>query len=228
MLVHISNSQISTVTYTQTPFLLDSGSLNVNAAVANRIAANLAGIAMSMLVSIIPPYYSCKDPLFTLEYCEEMQKFHHSVAREYIETHDVSKESVLQMKDDIANFRKKAEMILIDGGRWVAFPYFRLPPELKRIFDILVAEEGYLVATFTGLTEMNIFQSQNYDLLKPALEEVLEGKDKTAPAIAKYLNEAGESNRIRFLSYLNRMTRLQVLREKLDSFEKPAWYSPFF
>ena len=58
----------------------------------------------------------------------------------------------------------------------------------------------------------------DYDLLKPASLEALEGKDATAPAISKYLNEASDREGRLFVSYLNRMARLRVLREKLNSF----------
>lgn len=195
------------------------GSYSINAGTASRILANLSGIAMAMLVSIIPPYYSGKDPRFTIDYCEELLKWHRSAALQYIENREISLESVMQMEDDVGNYRRKAEMIITDAGRWEALTYFRPPPELKKILNILIAEEGYLIAIFKLLVEIKYFQSQDYDLVKPAYIEALEGKDKTAPAISRYLNEASERNSRLFLSYLNRMARLRVLREKLNSFD---------
>ena len=128
---------------------------------------------------------------------------------------------MMQMEDDVGNYRRKAEMIITDAGRWEALTltYFRPPPELKTILNILIAEEGYLIAVFKLLVEIKYFQSQDYDLVKPAYIEALEGRDKTAPAISKYLNEASDRNGRLFLSYLNRMARLRVLREKLNSFD---------
>lgn len=200
------------------------GAYTVNAGATNRILVNLTGMAMAMLVSILPPYYSGKDPRFTIDYCEELQKWHRSLALQYIENRDISLESVMQMEEDVGNYRRKAEMILTDAGRWAALPYVRTPPELKKILDILIAEEGYLIAIFKLIVERKSFQSQDYDLLKPAYEEALEGEDKTAPAISKFLNEASDRNGRLFISYLNRMTRLQALREKLDAFEQPGWF----
>ena len=202
------------------------GIYSTNAGVAQRILANLVGIGMAMLVSMLPPYYTVKDPRYTIEYCEEIQKFHYSIAREYLETHDVSRETINQMEDDIGHLRRKAELILNDGGRWGDFPCFRQPPGLKKILDILIAEEGYLIWIFKLQLETNFYQSQNRDIFKPAMEEVLEGKGKTSPAIKKYLNEAGERNSRHFVSFLNRIARLQVLHDELESFSKPAWY-PF-
>ena len=203
------------------------GSYSINAGVANRLIKNIVGIGMAMLVSMLPPYYTVKDPRYTIEYCEELQKFHHSCAREYIETHDVSRESIIKMEDDIGNLRRKAEMILTDGGRWSALPYFRQPSELKKILDILIAEEGYLIWIFKLQFEVNFYHSQNHHILTAAMQEVLEGKGKTSPAIAKYLNEAGERNSRHFISFMNRMTRLQTLHDQLESFEPPPWYRPF-
>ena len=118
-------------------------------------------------------------------------------------------------------------MILTDGGRWSALPYFRQPSELKKILDILIAEEGYLIFVFKLQSQTNFYQSQNHDILTAAMQEVLDGKGKTSPAIAKYLNEAGERSSRHFISFLNRMTRLQTLHDQLESFEPPPWYRPF-
>ena len=197
---------------------------SVNAGTVNRIVVNIAGIAMSILVSIIPPYYSGRDPTWCIDYCESLQQFHRSVALEYIQNRDVSMESIVQMEDDIGTFRRKAEILLTDASRWSALPYFRTPPELRKIMEILIAEEGYVIGVFKHLIETKSFQSVNYDLLAPAYQEVLEGKDKTAPAITRFLNEAGERNSRLLLSFLNRIARLQVLREKLDSFKQASWF----
>ncbi len=170
-----------------------------------------------MFISILPPYYSVKDPIFTIEYCEEMQNWQRSVAHQYIEKHAISMESVMQLEDDLTHFRRKAELILTDGGRWAALPYFQPPPGLKKILDILIAEEAWLIWVYKRLVETNFFQSQNHDMLKPALLEALEGKDVTAPAIARFLREADERNSRLFLAYLTRTARLKVLREKLES-----------
>ena len=109
------------------------GSFSVNAGTASRICSNLSGIAMAMLVSILPPYYSGKDPRFIIDYCEGMLQWHRTAALEYIENHDISMESLMKMEDDVGNYRKKAEMLLTDAGRWEALSYFRTPPELKKI-----------------------------------------------------------------------------------------------
>ncbi|KAL7496333.1 hypothetical protein ACHAWT_004484 [Skeletonema menzelii] len=199
------------------------GEYTVNEGVARRVSNNMLGIAIAMFVSILPPYYSATDPTFTIEYCEEMQKWHRSVANQYVENQSISMESVMQMEDNVLHFRRKAELILTDGGRLAALPYFQPPPGLKSILDILIAEEAYLIWVYKLLAETNYFHSQNYDLLKPAYREVLEGKDKTAPAIARFLREADERDSRLFFSYLNRVERLNVLRDKLESFQRPRW-----
>mmetsp|Transcript_13989 Transcript_13989/g.20840 ORF Transcript_13989/g.20840 Transcript_13989/m.20840 type:complete len:86 (+) Transcript_13989:73-330(+) len=78
--------------------------------------------------------------------------------------------------------------MLVDGK----LSHLRPPPELKKILNILIAEEGYLIAVFKLLVEIKYFQSQDYDLVKPAYIEALEGKDMAALAISRYLNEASE------------------------------------
>ena len=200
------------------------GAFSVNAGTANRILVNIAGIAMAMLISVIPPYYSGKDPTWCIDYCEELLQFHRSMAREYIENRDISMESILQMADDIEVMRKKAQIVLTDASRWSALPYFRTPPELLKIMDILTAEEGHLISTFKHLVETKYLQSANYDLLRPAYEEILEGKDETAPAIRKFLDEAGKHNSRQLRSFMNRIKRLEMLREKLDSFKQASWF----
>ncbi len=199
------------------------GEYSVNEGVARRVSNNMLGIAIAMFASILPPYYSAADPTFTTEYCEEMMEFHRSVANQYVENQAISMESVMQMEENVVHFRRKAELILTDGGRFHALPYFQPPPGLKSILDILIAEEAYLIWIYKRLAEANHFQSQNHDLLRPAMEEVLEGKDKTAPAIARFLREADKRDSRLFFSYLNRVERLQVLRDKLESYQQPRW-----
>ena len=203
------------------------GEYSINEGVARRVSNNLLGIAIAMFIAFLPPYYSVKDTIFTIEYCEEMLNWQRSVAYQYVEKHAISMESVMEAEDDLTHFRRKAELILTDGGRWAALPYFQPPLGLKKILDILIAEEAYLMWVYKRLVETNFFQSQNHDILDPAMQEVLEGKGKTSPAIEKYLNEAGERNSRLFVAYLTRTARLKVLREELESFNKPAWYNPF-
>ena len=200
------------------------GSFTVNAGTASRILVNLCGIAMAILVSIIPPYYSGKDPTWLIDYCEELQKFHRSVALEYIDNRDISMETIVQLGVDIECMRRKAAIVLTDASRWSALPYFRTPPELLKIMDVLIAEEGHLISVYKHLIETKCFQSVNYDLLRPAYEEALEGKDETAPATSKFLNEAGERNCRLLRSFINRLARLQTVREKLDSFKQASWF----
>lgn len=200
------------------------GYYSVNSGTVNRILVNLVGIAMAMLVSITPPYYSGKDPTWLIDYCEELQKFHRSLAREFTENRDISPESIVQMADDLETRRKKAAMVLTDASRWSALPYFRTPPELLKIMDILTAEEGHMISRWKHLIETKYLQSVKYDLMRPAYEEALEGKDETAPAIAKFLNEAGEHNSRHLRSFMNRVKRLRSIRENLDSFEQASWF----
>ena len=196
------------------------GVYEVNTGVANRVIANLLGIAMAMLVSILPPYYSGKDPQFVIEYCEALQQLQRSIALDFIENDGINMESVIRMEDEIETYRAKAEMLLVDSGRWSALPFFRAPPELKRILDILISEEAYLILVVKEVIDGKFFQSLNHDIAKPAYEEVLEGKDATSPAISKYLNEAGASHSRLFRSYLNRTIRLRILREKLEPYKQ--------
>lgn len=196
---------------------------SINEGVARRVSNNLLGIAIAMFISSLPPYYSVKDPTFVIEYLEEMINWQRSVAYQYVEKHAISMESVMEAEDNLTHFRRKAELILTDGGRWAALPYFQPPLGLKKILDILIAEEAYLMWVYKRLVETNFYQSQNHDILNPAMEEVLEGKDVTAPAISRFLREADERSSRLFLAYLSRTARLKVLREELESFNKPAW-----
>lgn len=200
------------------------GAIEVNAGVANRIASNLVGIAMAWLVSILPPYYSGKDPRFTIEYCEAIQQLQHDMTFQYIANNGMTMEAFMHKGAEIEEFRKKAEITLVDSGRLSILPFFRAPPQLKKILDILISEEAYSKWILKELIERKFFKSQNRDVALPAYQAVLEGNGPSSPAILTYLNEAGEREGRLFQSFVTITIRLRILREKLELYEQEGWF----
>jgi hypothetical protein len=125
----------------------DSGSKN--ALVANRIVANLAGIAMAMLVASMPPSRKGSDPKHAFEYWTALRDSFVRLLKTLLNEEErdsiTSDDFKMNFLNDASFKRRNVLNLAKDAGRLKALPFLRLDKRLVPLVNSMATNESLLL-----------------------------------------------------------------------------------